>query len=127
MPPQQPCCAHFRQLPRKSRLQQVHPAGQVSRWVVPPGVHPSGTAMVAGDGERIEDSVSLAPTFGIGVRFFPMRWLSIGFDIKDYLVERALASRRNSSVPAATFDSNWLFGLSVGFSFPTNPDVAEDN
>ena len=86
-----------------------------------------GIAMVAGDGERIEDSVSLAPTFGIGVRFFPMRWLSIGFDIKDYLVERALASRRNSSVPAATFDSNWLFGLSVGFSFPTNPDVAEDN
>lgn len=80
-----------------------------------------GVAMVAGN-DRIEDSVSLAPTFGVGLRLFPNQWLSIGLDIKDYLVERALASRRDGSVPAASFDHNWLFGLSIGFSFPTNPD-----
>lgn len=80
-----------------------------------------GVAMVAG-GERIDDSVSLAPTFGVGLRLFPNQWLSIGFDIKDYIVERALSSRRNGSVPAASFDHNWLFGLSIGFSFPTNPE-----
>jgi len=84
-----------------------------------------GIAMVSGS-ERIDDSVSLAPVFGIGVRIFPSDWLSIGIDIKDYLVERALASRRDSSVPAAEFAHNWLFGLSVGFSFPTNPGIQAD-
>lgn len=80
-----------------------------------------GVAMVAGS-ERIEDKTSLAPTFGIGLRLFPNQWLSIGFDLKDYMVERALASRRDGSVPAPEFGHNWLFGLSIGFSFPTNPD-----
>lgn len=84
-----------------------------------------GVAMVSGS-ERIDDSVSLAPTFGVGVRIFPSQWLSIGLDLKDYMVERALASRRDSSVPAAEFGHNWLFGLSVGFSFPTNPGIQAD-
>lgn len=81
-----------------------------------------GVAMVSGS-ERIEDSTSIAPMFGVGLRVFPSRWLSIGFDLKDYLVNRALASRRDGSVPGASFDHNWLFGLSVGFSFPTNPEI----
>lgn len=84
-----------------------------------------GVALVSGTG-RIEDSVSLAPMFGFGIRLFPNRWLSIGLDIKDYIVERALASRRDGSVPGAEFGHNWLFGLSVGFSFPTNPPIEED-
>jgi len=84
-----------------------------------------GVAMVSGS-DRIDDSVSLAPTFGVGVRIFPSQWLSIGLDLKDYMVERALASRRDSSVPAAEYGHNWLFGLSVGFSFPTNPGIQAD-
>jgi hypothetical protein len=81
--------------------------------------------MVAGS-DRIDDSISLAPTFGVGLRLFPSQWLSIGFDIKDYIVERALSSRRDGSVPGATFDHNWLFGLSIGFSFPTAPENIEE-
>jgi outer membrane beta-barrel protein len=83
-----------------------------------------GVAMVAG-GERIDDSVSIAPNFGAGIRLFPSAWLSIGLELRDYLVKRALASRRDGSVPAASFDHNWLFGLSIGFSFPTTPEVEE--
>ncbi len=84
-----------------------------------------GVAMVSGN-DRIDDSVSLAPTFGVGLRVFPSRWLSIGLSIKDYIVERALAARRDLSVPGAEFGHNWLFGLSVGFSFPTNPEIETD-
>jgi outer membrane beta-barrel protein len=84
-----------------------------------------GIAMVSGN-DRIDDSISLAPTFGVGIRLFPNRWLSIGFDIKDYIVERALASRRDGSVPGAEFGHNWLFGLSIGFSFPTNPMIENE-
>ena len=65
--------------------------------------------------------MGLAPTFGVGLRLFPSKWLSIGFDLKDYIVSRTLSSRRDGSVPGASFDHNWLFGLSIGFSFPTNP------
>ncbi len=81
-----------------------------------------GVALVSGS-DRIDSSTSLAPTFGVGVRIFPSQWLSIGFDIKDYIVERALASNRDTSVDPAEFGHNWLFGLSVGFSFPTNPGI----
>ncbi|MCC6620469.1 MAG: outer membrane beta-barrel domain-containing protein [Deltaproteobacteria bacterium] len=84
-----------------------------------------GVALVAGSDDRIEDSTSIAPTFGVGLRIFPSSWLSIGLELRDYLVNRALASRRDGSVPGATFDHNWLFGLSVGFSFPTTPEVQE--
>lgn len=85
-----------------------------------------GVAMVAG-GDRIDDSASLSPMFGVGVRIFPSRWLSIGVDIKDYFINRALASSRDGSVPEATFGQNWLFGLSIGFSFPTNPAIETGN
>jgi outer membrane beta-barrel protein len=83
-----------------------------------------GAALVSGDG-LIEDSVSIAPMFGVGLRIFPTQWLSIGFDLKDWVLTRQISSRRDetggSSVPAAEFGHNWMFGLSVGFSFPTNP------
>ncbi|MFO0750647.1 MAG: outer membrane beta-barrel domain-containing protein [Myxococcota bacterium] len=81
-----------------------------------------GIAMIAGDG-RIDDSISIAPNFGAGLRLFPTSWLSIGLELRDYLVNRALASRRDGSVPGASFDHNWLFGLSIGFSFPTTPEI----
>lgn len=83
-----------------------------------------GAAMISGEG-RIEDSISLAPTFGVGMRLFPSQWLSIGLELRDYIISRALASRRDGSVPGASFDHNWLFGLSIGFSFPTNPELEE--
>jgi outer membrane beta-barrel protein len=83
-----------------------------------------GAAIVAGDG-RIEDSVSLTPVFGVGMRFFFDRWLSLGFEIRDYLVNRAVSSRKDGSVPGSSFGHNWLFGLSIGFSFPTAPSFEE--
>lgn len=84
-----------------------------------------GVALVSGS-ERVEDTTSLAPTFGIGMRIFPNRWFSIGLDVKDYLVNRALAARRDGSVPGSSYDHNWLYGLSFGFSLPTDPDIEVD-
>ncbi len=84
----------------------------------------AGAAIVAGD-DRIEDSVSLAPFFGIGTRFFFDRWLSVGVELRDYLVNRAVSSRKDGSVPGSSFGHNWLFGLTIGFSFPVVPDVVE--
>lgn len=84
-----------------------------------------GISLASGS-DRIDDWLAPSPTFGVGLRIFPSRWLSIGFDIKDYMVERALASRRDGSVPGREYGHNWLFGLSVGFSFPTNPAIEED-
>lgn len=84
-----------------------------------------GVAMVSGS-ERVEDTTSLAPTFGIGMRIFPNRWFSIGLDVKDYLVNRALAARRDGSVPGSSYDHNWLYGLSFGFSLPTDPAIELD-
>jgi len=80
-----------------------------------------GAAIVSGD-DRIDDSVSLAPVFGVGMRFFFDRWLSLGFDLRDYLVNRAVSSRKDGSVPGSSFGHNWLFGVSVGFSFPVAPN-----
>lgn len=84
-----------------------------------------GVAMVSGS-DRVEDTTSLAPTFGIGMRIFPNRWFSIGLDVKDYLVNRALAARRDGSVPGSSYEHNWLYGLSFGFSLPTDPDIELD-
>jgi outer membrane beta-barrel protein len=84
-----------------------------------------GAAIVAGS-ERIEDSVSLAPMFGIGGRVFPTRWLSVGLEVKDYLVNRALAARRDGSVAGSSFGHNWLLGITVGFSFPMLPEPNVD-
>jgi len=77
-----------------------------------------GVALTSGSG-RVDDETSVAPMFGVGFRFFPNSWLAIGIDLKDYLVNRVLASRKDGSVPGASFDHNWLLGLSVGFFFPT--------
>jgi len=84
-----------------------------------------GVAMTAGSG-RLDDEISIAPMFGVGIRIFPSDWLAIGVDLRDYLVNRVLASRRDGSVPGATFDHNWQLGLSVGFFFPTEPEFAKD-
>lgn len=81
-----------------------------------------GMALVSGSG-RVDDTVSLAPMFGVGVRFFPSDSIAIGIDLKDYLVNRVLASRKDGSVPGASFGHNWLLGLSVGFFFPTTPEI----
>jgi outer membrane beta-barrel protein len=84
----------------------------------------AGVAMVAGEG-RVEDSVSLAPFFGVGTRFFPTRGISVGFEVRDYFVNRALSSRKDGSVPASSWGQNWLGAISVGFSFPTEPPLEE--
>lgn len=81
-----------------------------------------GIALVGGT-DRIEDTVSLMPTFGFGLRFFPEEWIAVGIDVRDLLVNRTLSSRRDGSVPGATFGHNWLLGLSVGFFLPTEPEV----
>ncbi len=80
----------------------------------------AGVALVNGEG-RIEGSTSIAPWFGVGTRFFPKRWLSVGFELRDYFVNRALSSLKDGSVPASTWGQNWLCAVSVGFSFPTEP------
>ncbi len=85
-----------------------------------------GAAIIAGS-ERIEDSISIAPMFGIGGRVFPTRWLSIGLEVKDYVVNRALAARRDGSVAGSSFGHNWLLGLTVGFSFPMLPEPLTDS
>lgn len=84
-----------------------------------------GVALTSGSG-RVDDEVSVAPHFGVGMRFFPNGWLAVGVDLKDYLVNRVLASRRDGSVPGASFDHNWLLGLSVGIFFPTELETAPE-
>lgn len=83
-----------------------------------------GVALTSGSG-RVDDETSVAPMVGVGLRFFPNAWLSVGIDLKDYFVNRVLASRKDGSVPGASFDHNWLLGLSVGFFFPTEPERDE--
>ncbi len=81
-----------------------------------------GVAMVSGSG-RIADSTSIMPIVGAGVRLFPTDWISVGVDFRDHLVNRVLASRRDGSLPGKTFGNNWLTTFSVGFFFPTVPEV----
>jgi outer membrane beta-barrel protein len=81
-----------------------------------------GMALVAGSG-RIEDAISIMPVAGIGFRFFPSEWIAIGFDARDYIVERVLASSRDGSIPGAEFGNNWLLSLSIAFFFPTEPEI----
>lgn len=81
-----------------------------------------GVALVSGSG-RIKDSTSIMPIVGAGVRLFPTDWIAIGLDFRDHLVNRVLASRRDGSLPGKTFGSNWITTLSVGFFFPTVPEV----
>ena len=84
-----------------------------------------GVALASGSG-RVDDSTSIAPMFGVGLKIFPSDWLAVGVDLRDYLVSRVLASRRDGSVPGASFDHNWLLGLSVGFYFPTTPETRSE-
>lgn len=84
-----------------------------------------GVALSSGSG-RVDDGTSIAPMFGVGLKIFPSDWLAVGIDLRDYLVSRVLASRRDGSVPGATFDHNWLLGLSVGFYFPTTPETRSE-
>lgn len=84
-----------------------------------------GGAMISGEGP-IRDNISVMPNFGVGIRIFPNRWLSIGLDIHDYMIERSLSSNFDSSVDPPTFGHNWLFGLALGFSFPMNDGPISD-
>jgi len=81
-----------------------------------------GMALVSGTG-LIADEISIMPVAGVGFRFFPSKWIAIGFDAKDYIVQRTLASSRNGSVPASEFGNNWMLSLSVQFFFPTEPEI----
>ena len=81
-----------------------------------------GMGIVAGEG-RIEDEITLLPVFGGGMRFFPSDWLAIGVDVRDYIVQRVLASRRDGSIPARDYTHNLTVTLSVGFFLPTEPTI----
>ncbi len=79
-----------------------------------------GMAMVSGEG-RIEDSLSMMPVFGTGVRIFPTSWISLGIDIRDHLIKRSLAIRRDGSVPGESFGHNVLVSFAVSFFLPERP------
>ncbi|MGM0578276.1 MAG: outer membrane beta-barrel domain-containing protein [Myxococcota bacterium] len=81
-----------------------------------------GMAMVSGDG-RIDDEVSLMPMFGLGTRLYPEPWIAVGVHVRDYIVNRALASRRDGSIPGRSFGHNWMVGFSVNFFLPDEPGV----
>jgi outer membrane beta-barrel protein len=81
-----------------------------------------GIAMIGGTG-RIEDSTSLLPVVGAGIRFFPTTWIGISLDIRDLIMSRVLSSRRDGSLPAPEWTHTWLTTLSVGFYFPTGPET----
>lgn len=81
-----------------------------------------GMALVDGEG-RIEDEVSLMPMFGIGTRLYPAEWIAIGVDVRDYVINRTLASDRDGAVPGREFGHNWAVGFSVNFFLPDEPDV----
>jgi outer membrane beta-barrel protein len=81
-----------------------------------------GMGMVAGEG-RIEDEITWLPMFGGGMRFFPNDWLAIGVDVRDYIVQRVLAARRDGSIPARDYTHNLAITLSVGFFLPTEPTI----
>jgi len=81
-----------------------------------------GMAMVAGDG-RIEDEITWVPVVGAGMRFFPGDWLAIGVDVRDYIVQRVLATRRDGGIPEGDYTHNLTVTLSVGFFLPTSPTI----
>lgn len=81
-----------------------------------------GMAMVAGEG-RIDDEITWLPVFGAGMRFFPNDWMAIGIDVRDYIVHRVLAIRRDGAIPAREYTDNLTITLSLGFFLPTEPTV----
>lgn len=81
-----------------------------------------GMALVGGNG-RMSDTISVMPMFGVGMRFFANEWIAAGFDVRDYLVDRVLASDRKGAIPASEFGHNWFVGFSVSFLLPAEPDV----
>lgn len=82
-----------------------------------------GLAAVAGNELRIEDSVSVMPVFGAGVRLFPSPWIAVGVDLRDYLVKRALSSDQGGAVPPAEFGHNLAVTFTVSFLVPDVPGV----
>lgn len=68
--------------------------------------------------EKIEDSSSLATSFGIGTRFFATKWLSINFDFKDYIIKSALNSKWDASVAGKKFHNHLTILFGVSFFFP---------
>jgi outer membrane beta-barrel protein len=81
-----------------------------------------GIAMVAGE-ERIDDSMSVMPIIGAGLRIFPMRWMAVGLEIRDFIIDRVLSTRRDGSVPSSSFGHNWLANLTVSFFLPMEPEI----
>ncbi len=82
----------------------------------------AGVAMAAGSG-RIEDTFSFTPMVGMGMRLFPSDWISVGFDVRSYLVSRTLAARRDGSVPPAEYGLNWFVGAQIGIFLPGEPEI----
>lgn len=81
-----------------------------------------GMALVAGDG-RLSDSVSVMPMFGFGMRFFGNEWIGVGFDVRDYVIDRVLASDRKGAIPASEFGHNWFVGFNLTLMFPDEPEI----
>lgn len=81
-----------------------------------------GMAMVAGEG-RISTEITWMPVVGAGMRFFPNDWLAVGIDVRNYMVNRVLAMRRDGSIPAGELTHNLATTLSIGFFLPTEPAI----
>ncbi len=81
-----------------------------------------GVALAAGTG-KLETEFGVMPVAGVGFRFFPSDWIAIGFDARDYIVQRVLASPRSGPIPGSEFGNNWLLSLSIQFFFPTEPEI----
>jgi outer membrane beta-barrel protein len=103
--------------------------GQLARFAVSAQAG-FGIALIGGDdsfekefSQNEASRISMMPMFGGGVRLFPSPWIAIGFDVRDYLVNRALSTDRTGAIPETRLGHNVLTQLSVSFVFPQMPSV----
>ncbi|MBM4388223.1 MAG: outer membrane beta-barrel domain-containing protein [Deltaproteobacteria bacterium] len=83
-----------------------------------------GLAMVNGK-EKIKDSGSFAPYFGVGARFFVNKHLSVNLDFKDYFIKSELNSTYKGTTSDKKYRSNYMFLLGVSFYLPQEITVGK--
>lgn len=78
-------------------------------------------AVQGGDTDPRLGARHAAPVVGIGSRLFLQDWISLNFEVRDYVYSTASVS---SGTANPTFQNNFLFTVGVGFYLPSEPLVS---
>jgi outer membrane beta-barrel protein len=74
--------------------------------------------------DGIDDTFTWAPMVGLGVRMFASNWIAVELGVRDYVFKMPLVAPADKTVPAVSFEQNFMVTIGVSFFFP--PELEQE-